>query len=108
MKYYRGYLVAGIFAVLSWLLMQLGQRLSQLIDMVYPYVTRTMQTFLAEWSSGTDVLIWQVLAVVLIAVALVTVVLMVLQGFTQGGPDNAAHVGGLAAGFVLAALLQIR
>ena len=78
MKYYRGYLVAGIFAALSWLLMQLGQRLSQLIDMVYPYVTRTMQTFLAEWSSGTDVLIWQVLAVVLIAVVLVTVVLMVL------------------------------
>ena len=39
---------------------------------------------------------------------MLTVVLMVLQGFTQGGTDNAAHVGGLAAGFVLAALLQIR
>ena len=26
----------------------------------------------------------------------------------EGGTDNAAHVGGLAAGFVLAALLQIR
>ena len=78
MKYYRGYLVAGIFAVLSWLLMQLGQRLSQLIDMVYPYVTRTLQTFLAEWSSSVDFLVWQVLAVVLIVVALATVVLMVL------------------------------
>ena len=78
MKYYRGYLVAGIFAVLSWLLMQLGQRLSQLVDMVYPYVTRTLQTFLAEWSSSVDFLVWQVLAVVLIVVALATVVLMVL------------------------------
>ena len=78
MKYYRGYLVAGIFAVLSWLLMQLGQRLSTLIDMVYPYVTRTLQTFLAEWSSSVDFLVWQVLAVVLIVVALATVVLMVL------------------------------
>ena len=78
MKYYRGYLVAGIFAVISWLLMQLGQRLSTLIDMVYPYVTRTLQTFLAEWSSSVDFLVWQVLAVVLIVVALATVVLMVL------------------------------
>lgn len=78
MKYYRGYLVAGIFAALTWLLMQLGQRLSQLIDMVYPYVTRTLQTYLAEWSSGVDFLVWQVLAVVLIAVALTTVVLMVV------------------------------
>ena len=78
MKYYRGYLVAGIFAVLSWLLMQLGQRLSTLVDMVYPYVTRTLQTFLTEWSSSVDFLVWQVLAVVLIVVALATVVLMVL------------------------------
>ena len=78
MKYYRGYLVAGIFAALTWLLMQLGQRLSQLIDMVYPYVTRTLQNFLTEWSSGAGFLIWQLLAVVIIAVALATVVLMVL------------------------------
>ena len=78
MKYYRGYLVAGIFAALTWLLMQLGQRLSTLIDMVYPFVTRTLQTFLAQWSSSVDFLVWQVLAVVLIAVALATVVLMVV------------------------------
>ena len=78
MKYYRGYLVAGIFAALTWLLMQLGQRLSQLIDMVYPYVTRTLQNFLAEWSGSVDFLIWQLLAIVLIAVALTTVVLMIL------------------------------
>ena len=78
MKYYRGYLVAGIFAVLSWLLMQLGQRLNQLIDMVYPYVTRTIQNFLAEWSSSVDFLVWQLLAVVLIVIGLTTVVLMVV------------------------------
>ena len=78
MKYYRGYLVAGIFAALTWLLMQLGQRLSQLIDMVYPYVTRTLQNFMVEWSSSVDFLVWQVLAVVIIAVLLATVVLMIL------------------------------
>ena len=78
MKYYRGYLVAGIFAALTWLLMQLGQRLSQLIDMVYPYVTRTIQNFLVEWSGGVEFLVWQLLAVVLIVIGLTTVVLMVV------------------------------
>ena len=78
MKYYRGYLVAGIFAALTWMLMQLGQRLSQLIDMVYPYVTRTIQNFLVEWSGGVEFLVWQLLAVVLIVIGLTTVVLMVV------------------------------
>ena len=78
MKYYRGYLVAGIFAALTWLLMQLGQRLNQLIDMVYPYVTRTLQNFLVSWSSGVDFLIWQLLAAVIVAALLTTVVLMVV------------------------------
>ena len=32
-------------------------------------------------------------------------VLMVLQGFADTGTDNAAHIGGLAAGFLLAVLL---
>ena len=79
MKYVRGYLVAGIFAVLTWLLMQLGQRLSPLIDMVYPFVTRTMQTFLAEWSSSVDYLLWQMLAIALIVVLLTMIVLLVLM-----------------------------
>ena len=78
MKYVRGYLVAGIFAALTWLLMQLGERLSPLIDMVYPFVTRTMQTFLAEWSSSVDYLLWQMLAIVLIVVLLAMIVLMVV------------------------------
>ena len=78
MKYFRGYLVAGIFAALTWLLMQLGQRLSQLIDMVYPYVTRTLQTVLAEWSGSVDFLLWQMLAVVIVVILLATVVLMVV------------------------------
>lgn len=32
-------------------------------------------------------------------------VLSILQGFTETGTDNAAHVGGFAAGFILAVLL---
>ena len=36
---------------------------------------------------------------------LMMVVLMVMQGLVDHGVDNAAHVGGLAAGFLLGALL---
>ena len=40
-------------------------------------------------------------------IALMTV-LMTVEGFTQPGVDNAAHIGGLAAGFLLSVLLCSR
>ena len=48
MKYWRGYLTAAIFAALTWLLMAFGQRFTVLVDMVYPYVMRTLQNILVE------------------------------------------------------------
>ena len=78
MKYWRGYVTAAIFVALTVILMQLGQRFAVLVDMVYPYVMRTFQTMLAEWSSGTDLLLWQLGAVVLAVVALASVVLMIV------------------------------
>ena len=78
MKYWRGYIAAAIFGVLTVVLMQMGQRFAVLVDMVYPYVIRTFQTMLAEWSSGTDLLLWQLGAVVLVVVALATIVLMII------------------------------
>ena len=78
MKYWRGYLVAAVFAAITWALMQIGSRFTELVDMVYPYVMRTMQTMLAEWSGGVDFVLWQVLAVILIVLGLATVVLMVV------------------------------
>ena len=78
MKYLRGYLTAAIFGALTWVLMQFGQRFSTLVDMVYPYVMRTMQTMLAEWTGGVDFLVWQVVAVALGVVVLATLVLMIV------------------------------
>jgi len=78
LKYWRGYLTAAIFAAFSWMLMQLGEKYSTVVDMMYPYITRSIQNFLAEWSGGAPYLVWQVAALVLIVVALATVVLMVL------------------------------
>ncbi len=78
MKYWRGYLVAAVFAAISWALMQIGAKFTELVDMVYPYVMRTMQTMLAQWSGGVDFVLWQVVVVVLAVLALATVVLMIV------------------------------
>lgn len=78
MKYWRGYLVAFVFAVFTWMLGRLGSSLNVLVDMVYPYVTRMLQGMLAQWSSSVDFVVWQVLAMVLVVVLLAVVVLMLL------------------------------
>ena len=77
MKYWRGYLTAAIFGIITWVLMAFGNQFSTLVDMIYPYVIRTMQSMLAEWSSGVDFLLWQLVAVVLIVLGLASLVLMI-------------------------------
>ena len=77
MKYWFGYLVAGIIAGFTWVLQQFGSRYSTLVDMVYPYVVRTMEDFLAGWSGQVDFLLWQFLAVVLGVIVLASLVVVV-------------------------------
>ena len=78
MKYWWGYLIAAIFAGFSWVLGQFGEKYSQLIDMVYPYVTRTVQSMLASWTGTVDVLVWQVAVVALVVLALAVLVLVIV------------------------------
>lgn len=78
MKYWRGYLTAAIFTAITIILMQMGQRFTVLVDMVYPYVIRTMQTMLAQWSSGVDFLLWQLAAIVFAVLVLASIVLMIV------------------------------
>ena len=79
MKMLRGYLAAAIFGALTWVLMQFGERFTTLVDMVYPYVIRTLQGFLAAWSGSVDFLIWQVLAVALGVLALGGLVIVIVM-----------------------------
>ncbi len=76
MKYFAGYITAAILGGISWVLMRFGEEFSTLVDMVYPYVIRTLQGFLAEWSAGVDFLVWQVLAVALAVVLLASLVVV--------------------------------
>lgn len=78
MKYWRGYLVAALAAAGSWGLQVFAESHSVLVDMVYPYVTRMIQTFLADWSGTVSFCVWQVLLMVLAVLALASIVLMIL------------------------------
>ena len=78
MKYWTGYLTAAIIGAISWALLQLGARFTNLVDMVYPYITRTLMDILANWSAGLEFCLWQVLvtAAVVIVIALVTLTIV--------------------------------
>ena len=78
MKYWRGYLVAAILGIITWGLTQLAAKYTVLVDMVYPYLTRTIQTFLSGWTGGVDFCLWQVAVVLLIVMLLASIVLMIV------------------------------
>ena len=78
MKYLRGFLVAALCAALVWALTAFCQTHTALVDMIYPYVSRLIQTTLADWTAGADFLLWQVLAVVLGIMFLASIVLMLI------------------------------
>ena len=76
MKYWFGYLTAAIFGAITWVLMQFGEKFSTLVDMIYPYVIRTLQGMLAQWSAAVDFPLWQLLAVVLAVIILASLVVI--------------------------------
>ena len=78
LKYLRGYLAAAIFGAITWILTRYGEQFSTLVDMIYPYVIRTLQTTLAQWSGQVDFCLWQLLALVLGVIVLASIVLMIL------------------------------
>ncbi len=78
MKYWFGYLVAAIFGAITYVLMQFGDRFSTLVDMVYPYVIRTLEGILAGWTAAVSFPVWQLLAVALGVLVLCSFVLMVV------------------------------
>ncbi len=78
MKYWRGYLVAAILAACTWGLIEFAQSHWVLVDMVYPYTTRMIQNFMAQWSSGAAYCLWQLLLLVLAAGILASIVMMIV------------------------------
>ena len=79
MKYWAGYITALILGGIAWALGQLASRYSTLVDMVYPYVTRTIQDVLAQWSGGVDFCLWQVILMLLIIGAVAGLVMIIVM-----------------------------
>ena len=78
LKYWAGFITAGIFGAITWVLLQFGQRFTVLVDMVYPYVIRTLQGMLAQWSGQVDFLLWQLLAVAIGVVVFAALVVCII------------------------------
>ena len=78
MKYWRGFIVAAALALLTWGLTQFAAAHEALVDMVYPYASRLIQDFLAGWTAGVSVCLWQVLAILLVVLFLASIVAMIL------------------------------
>ncbi len=78
MKYWRGYLVAAVAAAFALALMAFAKAHTELIDIVYPYVTRMIQSFLTDWSSSVSFCLWQLAAAILIVGIIASLVLMVV------------------------------
>ena len=78
MKYWFGYLTAGILAAITWALTRLAAKYTTLVDRVFPYLTRTVQNFLSGWSADAGFLVWQVLFVLLIVGVLASLVLLIV------------------------------
>lgn len=78
MKYWRGYLVAALVGAFCWGLIEFAQSHWMLVDMIYPYMTRMIQDYLASWSAGVPFCLWQLMLVIMVVVGLATVVMMIL------------------------------
>ncbi len=76
MRNLRGIIVAGVFGVLTWLVQQLAQRYSLLLDMAYPFASKTVQELLGGWSAGVDFCVWQVILAVFLVAVVVSIGLM--------------------------------
>ena len=78
MKYWRGYLTAAILLACTWALREFAKAHTVLVDMIYPYVSRMIQSFLANWSGGVTFCLWQALVYVLLALVAVSAALMII------------------------------
>ena len=77
MKYWRGFLVAGILGACTWGLLEFAKTHTVLIDMVFPYISRMICSSAAQWSASVSFCLWQVLLVGIVVGVLAFIALAV-------------------------------
>lgn len=78
MKYWRGYLVAAIMAVIAGAAVAFAKAHPVLIDMIYPYLTRIYASAMADWTGAVSVCLWQVILLLGIVALIASIVMMVI------------------------------
>ncbi len=80
MKYWRGFLTAGIIGACTLALTEFAKSHPTLVDMVFPYISRMISGSMAQWSSGVSFCLWQVFLVLcVLAVCTLLVLAIVLR-----------------------------
>ena len=77
-KYWRGYLASIIFVLISSALDSFASANEKLVDMIYPYISKSLVSSLAEWSSGASFCVWNVIVMVLVVLLLVSIIMAFL------------------------------
>lgn len=78
MRNLRGFLVAGVFGCLTWLLTWAAEQYKDLLFLAYPFLSRTVQDFLAEFTARFDFCLWQAALLAAIIAMLTTLILVIL------------------------------
>ena len=78
MRNLRGFLVAAIFGGLTWLLTWAAKQYQNVLYLAYPFMSRTVQDYLASFTAKFDFCLWQVALLAAIVAFLATFVLALL------------------------------
>ncbi len=76
--YWRGYLVAVIFALLTLAMTRLAKKFPDILDMFYPSFTRSVQDALAGFSAGFSSTLWQAIVMALVFLLIISILLLIL------------------------------
>lgn len=79
MKKYMGFFVAGGALLFTAVITLFARQYGPLLDTFYPYLSRTVQSLLANFSGIFPFTLWQVLVVLLVLSAVGTLVLLLLR-----------------------------
>ena len=79
MKYWTGYITAAVIGAITWALMRLAEQFGTLVDMVYPYVSRTLMDMLTQWSSSVDYCLWQMAVVAFVVIVAASIVVLIVM-----------------------------
>ena len=78
MKYWRGFLVAGIIGACTWGVTTFAKSHRVLVDMVFPYISRMIVGGTADWSASVSFCVWQALLVFAILAGATLIALAVI------------------------------